>query len=117
MVALSQSNATIRTLDQAQSDLGLSDPEVAEALGVSLETALRWRSARVTPGAEPLRRLRQLSAVATHLNETFVPPGGPRWLRSESNYLGGRRPLDALLAGEFERVEAALEALDSGIFV
>jgi hypothetical protein len=61
--------------------------------------------------------LRELSAVATHLNETFSSPGGPRWLRSASSYLGGQRPLDAILDGEFERVEAALEALDSGIFI
>jgi hypothetical protein len=58
-----------------------------------------------------------LSAVASHPGETFGFPAGPRWLRSESRYLGGQRPLDALLAGEFDRVEAALEALDSGVFV
>jgi Antitoxin Xre/MbcA/ParS C-terminal toxin-binding domain len=44
-------------------------------------------------------------------------PGGTRWLRSESRYVGGQRPIDALRVGEFDRVEAALEALDSGIFV
>ncbi|MEA2529698.1 MAG: hypothetical protein QOG89_1342 [Thermomicrobiales bacterium] len=117
MVALPHTSTTIRTIDQVQADLGLSDSEAAAALGVSLGTLRRWRSEAVSPGADPLRRLRQLTDVAAHLGETFATPGGPRWLRSESRFLGGQRPLDALLGGEVDRVEAALEALDSGIFV
>jgi uncharacterized protein (DUF2384 family) len=108
---------TVRTLDRVQAELGLSDPELAAALGVSADVLRRWRSAAAAPGAEPSRRLRQLATVAAHLSETFAAPGGSRWLRSENRYLGGQRPIDALRVGEFDRVEAALEALDSGIFV
>jgi hypothetical protein len=39
------------------------------------------------------------------------------WLRADSRYLGGLSPLDALRAGRIDRVEAAVEALASGIFL
>ena len=35
----------------------------------------------------------------------------------ENRYLGGLTPSDAIQVGRFDRVEAALEALDSGVFV
>jgi transcriptional regulator with XRE-family HTH domain len=117
MVAQSQTDSTIRIVDRMKADLGLSDAELATVLNVTPEVVRRWHSGAVALGAEPLRRLDQLEAVVAHLRETFKMPGGSRWLRSESGYLGGQRPLDALLSGQFARVEAALEALDSGIFI
>ena len=39
-------------------------------------------------------------------------------LEKESNrYLGGMTPADAVRAGRIDRVEAALEAFDSGVFL
>jgi hypothetical protein len=44
--------------------------------------------------------------------------GSPlRRLRSQSGYFGGLCPLDALLRGHIDGVDAALEALDSGVFL
>ena len=45
------------------------------------------------------------------------PEARRAWLRSGSSYLGGLTPQEALLAGRADRVRAALEALDSGVFV
>ena len=40
-----------------------------------------------------------------------------RWFRSESRYLGGMTPAEAVRVGRLDRVGAALEALDSGVFL
>ena len=117
MVALARLDNPVRIAEGLKGDLGLSDDELAAALGISPVFLQRWRSGIASPGSIDLRRLEHLAAVSTHLHETFKSPAGARWLRSESRYLGGQRPLDALLGGKFDRVEAALEALDSGIFV
>jgi hypothetical protein len=45
------------------------------------------------------------------------PESRRAWLRSDNPYLGGLTPLEVLRAGRTDRVEAALEALDSGMFV
>src|SRR5947209_3747570 len=40
-----------------------------------------------------------------------------RWFRSQSRYLGGTTPAEAIRAGRLDRVEAGLKALDSGAFL
>ena len=48
----------------------------------------------------------------------FTTPEAARaWLHGSSRYLGGLTPAEAIRVGRFDRVEAALEALDSGVFV
>jgi hypothetical protein len=63
-------------------------------------------------------RLDDLAALVKRLDESFDSSDGAQgWLRSESGYFGGLTPMDALLRGRIDRVDAALEALDSGIFL
>jgi hypothetical protein len=62
-------------------------------------------------GALP-HRLRFTLAV---LRDTFPDDGAARrWLRAPSTLLGGRRPLDLLLAGEIDRLEALAVGAWSG---
>ena len=39
------------------------------------------------------------------------------WMRSKNRYLRGLRPAEVAAAGRLDVVEAALDALDEGIFV
>ena len=107
-----------RAIEAAEGGLGLDRGELAAALGASVRTVERWRSGRTYPQREARERLAELVALEHRLGETFAEPGAPRtWLRSSNPYLGGLTPLEALRAGRPDRVEAALEALDSGVFV
>ncbi len=65
----------------------------------------------IRAGALP-HRLRFTLAV---LRDTFTDDGAARrWLRAPSTALGGRRPLDLLLAGEIDRLEALAVGAWSG---
>ena len=111
-------HALEQALDRLQADLGLSDAEVATVLGVTPHLLARWRTGDAIPEGASRQRLAQLRALHRHLCDTFDSPAAlPGYLRSELRYLGGMTGLDALLAGRIDRVEAALEALDSGAFV
>ena len=68
--------------------------------------------ARLGGVAEQRRRL----ALAERLREAFGE-NAYEWLHADSRYLGGSKPIEALRAGRVDRVEAALEALDSGFFL
>ena len=73
---------------------------------------------RTYPQHEARERLAGLIALERHLGETFEDTeAAGSWLRTGSPYLGGLTPLEALRAGRPDRVRAALEALDSGVFV
>ena len=107
-----------RIIDQVEDELGLTDRDVALAVGVNLRTMERWRAGETYPQRDARQRLAALLALRHHLRETFSTAEAIRvWTHTDSRYLGGFSPADALRVGRIERVEAALEALDSGAFV
>jgi uncharacterized protein (DUF2384 family) len=105
-------------VERVEGGLGLGRGELAGALGVSTRTVERWRAGLTYPQHEARERLAELVAVEGHLEETFGDPeSGRAWLRSGNPYLGGLTPVEVMRAGRADRVEAALEALDSGVFI
>lgn len=105
-------------LDQLMSKLGLDHRELGSVLGASDRTVLRWLTNETYPQHEARRRLDELHGLVARLDEAFASPADvAAWLRAESRYFGGLRPLDALLRGRIDAVDAALEALDAGVFV
>lgn len=106
-----------RAIVRLEDELGLTEPEIAGALGASQRTLERWRSGESHPQRAARLRLTQLLALARRLEETFAGGGIGDWLRTDNRYLGGMKPSEAIRAGRLDRVEGALEALDSGIFL
>jgi hypothetical protein len=98
--------------------LGISTAELARVLQTSDRTVLRWLTDETYPQHDARKKLGALDALAQRLRTSFESPEASlEWLRSRSGYFGGLRPLDALLSGRIDAVDAALEALDAGVFV
>ena len=107
-----------QAVERLEGDLGLSRGELAAALGTTPRTLERWRAGTTHPQRHARRRLAALLNLDEHLRVTFTDREAAReWLRAPNPYLGGLTPSDALRAGRADRVEAALEVLDSGVFV
>jgi transcriptional regulator with XRE-family HTH domain len=105
-------------VQQLETELALSHADLARALGVDPRTVERWLTGERYPQHETRRRLVELLSLYDHLSATFNGPEAARdWFHSPSRYLRGFTPADALRLGRFDRVEAALEALDSGAFI
>lgn len=114
--------ATITTLqlriDALTTAFGISTNDLAHILGTSDRTVLRWLADETYPQHDARKKLDALDALATRLAASFDSGEGARmWLRTESGYFGGLRPMDALLRGRIDAVDNALEALDAGVFV
>jgi hypothetical protein len=97
--------------------LGMSRQELALALDTHPRTVERWRS-----GDRPQHRVREklsaLESLTRRLSATFTSLDTIRaWLREDNRYLGGIAPVQALQMGRVDRVAAALDALDAGVFV
>jgi uncharacterized protein (DUF2384 family) len=109
-------SAQICELEKA---LGISRDTLALALSVNPRTVDRWCAEDGTfPQKEQRRRLDELDELRTHLYQTFSSAETAQlWMHTDSPYLGGMKPADALRAGRIDRVEAALVALDYGAFV
>lgn len=107
-----------QALDALREGMGLSEEELAGALRTSHRTLERWRAGTADPQQLARQRLAELLHLQQRVRETFEGRDAVRrWFRSESRYLGGMTPAEAVRVGRLDRVEAALEALDSGVFV
>jgi transcriptional regulator with XRE-family HTH domain len=111
------SSLTLReSLDLIERDLGLSEFELASALGVAVSNIQRWRCGEAAPNQATNQRLDQLVALHRHLFESIEPEDVAGWLRCTPVYLGGITPADAIANGQADRVEALLTIIDYGIF-
>ena|SRR5215211_3518581 len=107
-----------RVLDQLASEFGVTEPQLAGALGVTPRTLERWRVGERYPQHESRKRLVALRALHERLQTMFLSPEAiGAWTHLDNAYLGGLKPVDALQVGRIDAVDAALEALDSGVFL
>jgi uncharacterized protein (DUF2384 family) len=110
-------SAPYRIVDTVSVDLDVPITELARALGADPRTVERWRSGTY-PQRETRQRLADLQHLHVHLRDTFASAEALKeWVHGPNRYLGGLSPADAIRVGRFDRVEAALEALDSGVFI
>ena len=110
---------TAQAVDRLTGDGRLfSARELADALDATPRTIERWRNEGAHPQRETRKRLAELLDLDRHLLDTFGEREAARaWLGAPSRYLGGLRPIEAVRVRRFDRVEAALEALDSSVFL
>jgi uncharacterized protein (DUF2384 family) len=98
--------------------LNCSNRDLARWLAVSPRTLMRREVETAPPRQVARERLSTLVALGARLLETFISPGAVHvWLQTSSRYLGGATPIDIIRAGQFDRIDGAREALDSGIFI
>src|SRR5215217_8825164 len=98
-------------IDHLTASLRIDDTQFAAILGVQPRTVERWQAEDAFPQHESRQRLEALVALVDRMRESFkTPDGAVRWLHAESGYFGGLTPLDALLRGRIDLVDAALEA-------
>jgi hypothetical protein len=57
-------------------------------------------------------------ALDIELAATFTSAGAiERWMQAPNSILGGDRPSDCVRRHEYDRVHAALEALNTGVYI
>ncbi len=98
--------------------LSIDRSTLALAIDVNDRTVDRWLADEGYPQKEARKRLEALEDLKDNLYRTFKSEEGVHlWMYTDSRYLGGLTPIDALRAGRIDRVTAALIALDYGAFV
>ncbi len=88
---------------------------IARATGADVRTAERWRAGQ-SPQRRYRERMHELQAVLDTLGRGMTPQAKQAWLEAPSAFVGWKRPIDRLAAGDFERVRAAAESYIVGDF-
>lgn len=111
--ALAESGLYARLVGDLR-DAVLTNAELAEITGVKTRQVQHWVSGAHRPQGEAKDRLLELHYVIERLREIYTPEGVDIWIHGRNRELGGQKPIDLLIGGEFERVLAAIERLASG---
>ena len=91
--------------------LGLTQTELAHAIGMSLRTVQNWERAGV---AGSPRQLRDLEELWTILKESIKVSDIPAWLRTESDVFAGQRPIELLKEGKARDIIVEFRRLQAG---
>jgi putative toxin-antitoxin system antitoxin component (TIGR02293 family) len=103
-------------LSQLRTRLGLSQEALAQALGVSARTVVRWEGQSSVPSRLARDRLERLTELLRLAERIFPGPALPAWFATSNSGLGGRRPLEVLATrGGLDEVYHLLGQLAWGI--
>jgi transcriptional regulator with XRE-family HTH domain len=90
---------------------GLTQTEMAGALGMSLRSVQNWEHGNTAAKGHRLRDLEELRSV---LDEIVRGPDLPAWLRSENQAFSGRQPLELIVEGKARDILAEFRRLQAG---
>ncbi len=99
-------------LDLIARELSLTDAELSWITGLPTVMLERWKLGVLQPEAATVARYERLIQVHYRLYVMFAAIDVLWWLRAEREDLGNRSPVAAMCAGEFPRVEVALDVYE-----
>ena len=104
----------VALVNELRADRGLSSAEVAQLTGVKERQVQHWAAGTSEPGSETLHRLLDVQYLLKELAEVYEPEGIRIWLNARQRRLEDRRPIDALLMGDFDLVLSEVRRLVEG---
>ena len=95
----------------------ISMETLARILGISARTLARWTSGEThKPHPAQADRLAKTLELRIHMAKVINKKAFGKYLHGKNELLGGLRPLDLLMAGQFDRVIADIAGLEEGVF-
>ena len=96
-------------------DAGLSQVQIANAVGASLRTVQGWAAGTSTPKGIKAQRLLDLKYLVEELSDGHTEEGIQIWLHARNRNLEGRRPIELLAEGQTDAVVAEVDRITGGM--
>ena len=106
-----------RTIEQITQDFSISIETLARFLNTTSRTVMRWKKEGVNPSSHHREKLEKIAYIDRKLRQVFKPEGVERWLHAYNDSLGGKRPIDLLAKGQYDKLLSAIAQLEEGVFV
>lgn len=105
------------TIKALAAEFQISMEILARILGVSARTLARWTSGEThKPHPAQSDRLAKTLELRKHMAKVINKKAFGKYLHGKNELFGGLRPLDLLMAGQFDRVIADIAGLEEGVF-
>jgi uncharacterized protein (DUF2384 family) len=92
---------------------GLSDAQIARAVGAAPSTVRDWFARRSSPTGKRAERVAELAEIVDRLARVIAPDYIPVWLSRPIEALEDRKPLDVIARGGARRVARVVSELES----
>jgi ribosome-binding protein aMBF1 (putative translation factor) len=83
---------------------GITQAELAKAVGSGPRAVQNWASGQNTPRGEAVKRLLDVRTVVELLQDSYTDEGIDIWLHARNRNLDMRRPIDLIIEGQIEEV-------------
>jgi transcriptional regulator with XRE-family HTH domain len=83
---------------------GITQAELARAVGSGPRAVQNWASGHNAPRGEAVKRLLDVRTVITLLSDSYTDEGIDIWLHSRNRNLDMQRPIDLIVGGEIDKV-------------
>jgi transcriptional regulator with XRE-family HTH domain len=97
-------SATYRRVVDEVTRVGITQAELARAVGTGLRAVQNWAAGNNAPRGETARRLLDVRTVVDLLADSYTDEGIDIWLHARNRNLETRRPIDLIAAGEIDKV-------------
>jgi DNA-binding transcriptional regulator YiaG len=84
--------------------VGITQAELAKAVGSGARAVQNWASGHNTPRGEAVKRLLDVRTVVELLSDSYTDEGIDIWLRARNRNLEMRRPIDLIIEGDVDAV-------------
>ena len=102
-----------RIVDEIR-EAALTTAEVAKITGVDERQVYNWAAGASRPRGEKRDRLLEIHYIIKELRDVYTSEGTDIWVHARNRSLSGQRPIDLLIAGEFQPVLHAVDRLRTG---
>lgn len=107
-------SSVARLIASARESAGLTNAELADAVGIGSRQLQNWAAGSGQPGSARLRRLLDLKYVLDLVEEVYGQDGATMWLHARNRALEGRRPLDLITDNRADEVINLLDRIADG---
>jgi hypothetical protein len=94
----------------------LSEHDLAAVTGADVDAVRAWLDGRAAPTRPQADRLVELAVIVQRLARAMRPEAIPGWLNAPVPVLDGRRPLQLIASGDYERVARVVSSFESPVF-
>jgi hypothetical protein len=94
----------------------VSEHDLAAVTGAEAETVRAWLDGRAAPTGSQADRLVELAVIVQRLARTMQPDAIPGWLNTPVPALAGRRPLELIADGAYERLARLVSSFETTVF-
>ncbi len=105
------------SIEKIASGMGVARGQLAQIVGITERNLARWVTGETKPKGNRDASLQKLKYIYFLLTRALKEEAIPLYIREPSPALGGRTPLLALQAGDFNSVESDLQQLIEGVYV